>query len=251
MNKINVVLESLVVIHEFETLPEMRAALQKVARRYGFLYFGLFERKVAAGDHNARWNALLRHHPLPAKATLGPEGKGPLDDSWIALSVAHRPFHWKDALASAAGNPAILRKLQSVVADAAALGIGHGITIPIFARTGLAGVLIFARDRPIDASPLEMALFETLATTMLRRCQQIVQRGKAGPVEGLSIPELSGRESTILQSLADGLTSIETGKALGLSNHTVDWYVSSLQEKLKARNRQNLIALAFRLGLVT
>ena len=37
---------------------------------------------------------------------------------------------------------------------------------------------------------------------------------------------------------------------MGLSNHTVDWYVSSLQEKLGARNRQNLIAMAFRLGLV-
>ena len=50
--------------------------------------------------------------------------------------------------------------------------------------------------------------------------------------------------------LADGLTSNEIAKQLTISSHTVDWYINGLQEKLKARNRQHVVALAFRLGLV-
>ncbi|WP_052699716.1 helix-turn-helix transcriptional regulator [Martelella endophytica] len=251
MNKINVVLESLVMIHEFETLPDIRSSMEKVAQRYGFLYFGLFERKIAEGGADVHWHALLRRHPTKKEAPPGPVAGGLLDDSWASLAVAHKPFHWEDALAAADGNPVISRKLQGMISSAEANGIGHGVTVPIFARTGLAGMLSVARDRPIDLSPLEMAMFETLAANLLRRCQALVQRGNGAPEEGFPVPELSSREFAILQSLADGLTSIEAGKALGLSNHTVDWYVSGLQEKLRARNRQNLIALAFRLGLVS
>jgi LuxR family transcriptional regulator, quorum-sensing system regulator SdiA len=55
----------------------------------------------------------------------------------------------------------------------------------------------------------------------------------------------------ILHFLTDGLTSNEIGKVLNLSNHTVDWYMNGLQEKLQARNRQHAVALAFRQGLVS
>jgi LuxR family transcriptional regulator len=54
----------------------------------------------------------------------------------------------------------------------------------------------------------------------------------------------------VLNHLADGMTSIEISRLLMISNHTVDWYMNSIQDKLKARNRQHIVAIAFRNGLI-
>ena len=62
---------------------------------------------------------------------------------------------------------------------------------------------------------------------------------------------LTRREMEVLNFLADGMTSPEIARVLSISNHTVDWYMNGIQEKLKARNRQHAVALSFRLGLIS
>ena len=62
---------------------------------------------------------------------------------------------------------------------------------------------------------------------------------------------MTRREMEVLNYLADGLTSNEISKILKISNHTVDWYMNGIQDKLNAKNRQHVVALSFRLGLVT
>ena len=54
-----------------------------------------------------------------------------------------------------------------------------------------------------------------------------------------------------LNYLADGMTSHEIARVLKISNHTVDWYMNGIQEKLKAKNRHHVVALSFRLGLIS
>jgi LuxR family transcriptional regulator len=56
-----------------------------------------------------------------------------------------------------------------------------------------------------------------------------------------------------LSHLADGMTSHRDQPAAeAISNHTVDWYMNGIQEKLKAKNRQHVVALCFqKLGLIS
>lgn len=61
---------------------------------------------------------------------------------------------------------------------------------------------------------------------------------------------LTERESTILGLLAEGHDNKRIGELLFLSEHTVRDYVSSLLTKLKAKNRTQVVASAFRLGLL-
>ena len=63
--------------------------------------------------------------------------------------------------------------------------------------------------------------------------------------------ELTRREMEALSLLAEGMTSPDIGRVLGISSHTVDWYMNGIQEKLGARNRHHAIAIAFRLGLIS
>lgn len=62
---------------------------------------------------------------------------------------------------------------------------------------------------------------------------------------------LSAREAEVLQLLADGLTTADTGRRLFLSPATVRTYTENAMHKLEASNRVEAVAKALRLGLVS
>lgn len=61
---------------------------------------------------------------------------------------------------------------------------------------------------------------------------------------------LSGRETEVLQLLADGRTTEDAGRELYLSPATVRTYTENAMHKLEARNRVEAVAKALRMGLV-
>jgi DNA-binding NarL/FixJ family response regulator len=61
---------------------------------------------------------------------------------------------------------------------------------------------------------------------------------------------LSGRETEVLQLLAEGMTTDAVGRQLFLSPATVRTYAENAMRKLEASNRVHAVAKALRLGLV-
>lgn len=96
----------------------------------------------------------------------------------------------------------------------------------------------------------------------LVRAIEAVVRGQAffsPDVAALLIPEsgrsertdeLSGREREVLQLVAEGHSSTEVARALGLSVKTIEGHRGRLMIKLGARNVADLVRHAVRLGLV-
>ncbi|MFZ0273279.1 MAG: response regulator transcription factor [Acidobacteriaceae bacterium] len=66
----------------------------------------------------------------------------------------------------------------------------------------------------------------------------------------LSRNPLSGRETEILQYVAEGLNNLEIAKKLFISKNTVRNHVINVLEKLGTRDRTEAIAVAIRRGLV-
>lgn len=64
-------------------------------------------------------------------------------------------------------------------------------------------------------------------------------------------PQLSLREVHLLKLLADGLIDAEIAIALGISTATVRFHMQNLFQKLQARNRCHVIALAYRYGYLS
>ncbi|MER7477264.1 response regulator transcription factor [Streptomyces sp. NPDC126510] len=62
---------------------------------------------------------------------------------------------------------------------------------------------------------------------------------------------LSGREREVLALVARGLTNTEIGDALGLSPLTAKTHVSRIMGKLAARDRAQLVIVAYESGMVT
>ncbi len=67
---------------------------------------------------------------------------------------------------------------------------------------------------------------------------------------GTSGPAISRRELQCLKLTANGLTSDEIAKRLGLSVHTANQYLANTTQKLNAVNRVHAVAKALRKGLI-
>ena len=61
---------------------------------------------------------------------------------------------------------------------------------------------------------------------------------------------LTPRETEILQQMTLGLTNKQIALALGISEHTVKYHISSVYNKLKAMNRAEAVSKGARRGLI-
>jgi DNA-binding CsgD family transcriptional regulator len=61
---------------------------------------------------------------------------------------------------------------------------------------------------------------------------------------------LSSREMEIISLIADGATSGEIGRTLGISRRTVEGHAREIVRKLDAKNRTHAVVIALRNGTI-
>jgi DNA-binding NarL/FixJ family response regulator len=103
---------------------------------------------------------------------------------------------------------------------------------------------VFAAVRTVAAG--NSLLAHVAASAVLRRV-----RGEATPVAGSGTPLLTPRERAVLDHLAHGLGNKQIATALGISERTVKFHVSSIFSKLGAGNRTDAVTRAVQAGLIT
>ena len=91
-----------------------------------------------------------------------------------------------------------------------------------------------------------------LAPTVTRRLmEEFVRRGSARPVDPpLGLDTLTERETEVLVAVARGLSNAEVADSLFMSPATAKTHVSRLLTKLHARDRAQLVMLAYEAGVV-
>lgn len=248
---IQLIVQLLVLVEEAKTEVELTAQLESLLNAYGFEYYG------------------VQLHPRPNQDRPNPDPgasifAGRLPDGWQELyisrkyalvdptvrmlGIVQRPFRWRDAIIMLRNDPH-RQRMQRMMQEGTRHGLLDGYIFPIHGRHGLLGHMM-AGGKPVELSPTEIALFDSAAKKVFWRFLEM--RGEAAELEAVAKvdTQLTRREMEVIVLLADGLTSNEIAKTLDISSHTVDWYINGLQEKLKAKNRQHVVASAFRLGLV-
>lgn len=141
------------------------------------------------------------------------------------------------------------RGIERLAADRSRFGIEDGYLFPVYGRLGLLGAVALCGRRS-DLPPLSLYLINAAANHLFRRLLSIGGEDASRPAPSDRPASMTRREKEVLALLAEGMTSHEIARELNISNHTVDWYVNGLQDKLEARNRQHAISLAFRRGLL-
>ncbi|AYG61600.1 LuxR family transcriptional regulator [Rhizobium jaguaris] len=243
---IHALIQLLVVIEECKQAKNVVAELEQVVRSYKFEFYGLLRQPrpdadpvnlVLAGRWPDKWPLTY----LARKYIL-------IDPTIRYLGRAQRPFRWRDAVAALKGDP-LRRRMDQMMADARAHGLLDGYIFPIHGRNGLLGNMTIGGN-VVDLSPVEISLFDAVAKKAFWRLLEL--RDEARFLEEVSEidAKLTRREMEVLNHLAEGMTSMEISRSLKISNHTVDWYMNSIQDKLNAKNRQHIVAIAFRNGLI-
>ncbi|MBB5573738.1 MULTISPECIES: helix-turn-helix transcriptional regulator [Rhizobium] len=243
---IHSLIQLLVVIEECKLAKNVVAELELVLRSYKFDFYGLLKQPRPNTDPMTvmlagRW---------PDKWPLTYVSKKYLlvDPTIRYLGRAQRPFRWREAMSALKGDP-LRRRMEQMMADARANGLIDGYIFPIYGRSGLLGSMTIGGN-VVDLSPVEISLFEAVAKKAFWRLLEL--RNEAHSLEQPSTIDvkLTRRETEVLNLLAEGMTSMEISRMLKISNHTVDWYMNSIQDKLNAKNRQHIVAIAFRNGLI-
>lgn len=155
------------------------------------------------------------------------------------ITRVDRPYRWREAIETMASDGD--RKATMIAEQAAALGYGDGWTFPVATRRGLVGGAVLGGAGPYDwPADAVAALWGAVKTIWYRHMGGTPQE----------LPHATRREREVLALLAEGLVSRAIGERMGVAATTVDWHIAQLSEKLGARNRQHLVALAMRSGLV-
>ena len=244
---IHSLIQLLVVLEECRSAEKVVAEWERVVRSYKFEFYGLLKQPkpnsdpmglVLAGHWPEKWPGVY----IAKKYVL-------IDPTVRYRSRAQRPFRWRDSVAAYRTDPH-RRRMDQMMADGRNHGLLDGYIFPIHGRNGLLGNMTMGGD-VIDLSPSELSLFDAVAKKAFWRILEL--KGDADALEqGSSVDaQMTRREMEILNYLADGLTSMEISKLLLISNHTIDWYINGVQDKLNAKNRQHIVALAFRYGLIS
>jgi len=210
-----------------------------ITKSYGFDYFSIIrlprsdERYLSSLSTISNWPPEL----VGTYDQLGLLEKSPIMD---ALRRSTKPIVWR--LEDMDRNQADGREEK-----AATLFAAHGFHRSVYIATqdpsGERGAVSFSgtRDTPTDPELMELSY---IANRIYEKVSEIREPA------ALADQILSARERECLHWTASGKTSSEIAIILGLSEHTVNHYLSAVCQKLGAANRAHAVARAIRSGIL-
>lgn len=159
------------------------------------------------------------------------------------------PFIWDQA--SERGRD---RRTDEFLDDAMAHGVASGVSFAlhvilpartIFALNSSVPLITDTRRQEISRNLGDIVLFGQYFQEIFVKA--FLEQGLAPPSQGAP---LSRREVECLGLASHGLTSLDIGKKLGISERTVSFHFGNILSKLDALNRSEAIAIAVRRGLI-
>lgn len=196
-----------------------------LANRYGFLSFVVLQLPAFRSEMSLERTCLI--------ADL-PHGRSSLtevrDQDGDALLGHFHNLHQPEILS---GPPTCL---------AAFMPCNRMLVIPFISEAGdrIIAALADGTDQR-NEEDVACAVFDFLAALQ-----------KLAVTEGIDTqtPRFSRREIEVVEWAAEGKTSAEIAVVLGLSEYTVNEYISSAMKKLDAQNRIHLVTKAIRIGII-
>lgn len=151
------------------------------------------------------------------------------------------PFTWGETLNDRTTD-ALGRR---IMAEAEEFKMHDGLAVPIF------GIDAFQAGVTMGGPVADLSLRDkgALQLASIYVHNQIRELLSEETVESPAT-RLTPRELECLKWTSSGKTSWEISKILSISQHTVDWYLTSMIRKLGAANRPHAVAEAFRRGIL-
>lgn len=240
-------LQALGVIDAAESTRDIELELAELCSAYGFPHFWLVQQPKPNEDIMGL--VLLGRFPEGWPETYIRKKYIIIDPTLRHLAKAERGFRWSEAVA-ALSHDTHARRVDRMMTDARRHGLHDGYLFPVHGRRGVLGTFTICGPL-VDLEPVDVALFESLSKLVFWRVLELEKPQVHATMAAKLDVKLTHREMEALHYLSDGLTSPEIAAVLKISNHTVDWYMNGIQQKLSAKNRHHAVSIAFRLGLIS
>lgn len=150
-----------------------------------------------------------------------------------------RPVRWSEALKGRA----IPARAKRVMDEAKEFGLVDGLTIPLYTKSGIAGVFSLG-GKDLRLSPSQITVLVMIAA----RAHALLLDAHASEPYTEAEPYVTKTESRCLTWCAGGMTDREIAMMTGRSPRTIQAHIYNLQRKFGVNNRAHLIAEAFRNG---
>lgn len=223
-----------------ESRRDILAALAQAAQAYRFAHVSLI-RKPLAGDHLLA--DLLVESTLPAQFVREFDRNRYLSICPImpSLFCSILPRTWTLDELQCDVQLAYPREIAELMHRFRLLTTA---VMPVHSLDGENFLLRFDGER----QPLHQAELNEISMIALHAFDALEKMRRRQHTQ-LSNP-LSNRELEVLRWTAQGKTSVEIGRILSLSDHTVNTHMTNAIKKLDCVNRPQLVAKAMRLGLI-
>ena len=160
------------------------------------------------------------------------------------VRMANKPFMWADAPLKPGDSAA-----KTVLNEATEFGLVDGFAVPIYTTHGFQAIVTFgANELELDKS--EQAALHLVAIYAHQAIRSLLPNSGKDDTYWKIEKQLSLREVECLKWTAAGKTAFEISVITGISNRTVEQYISSSMRKLNATNRVQAVAEAIRARLI-
>lgn len=243
-------------------LPAIYDALDKQIRNLGFDTFAYLVINPPTGPHestfittfpkdwSAYYSGLTSHlylgtYPEEWSAHYYKNDYVNVDPVMSAACGSLTPFAWTDLHH---GDPPNLLQ-RRMLDEAGDFGLRHGITVPVHGPAqAFATLNIATRAKTSEFAEMWAQHRHVLHLIALHSHEAIVQKvlseAEQGPIQ------LAPRERECLLWAARGKTAWEISVVLGLSEHTVIYYLKSAARKLNVHTKVHAVVKALLLGLI-
>jgi LuxR family transcriptional regulator, quorum-sensing system regulator BjaR1 len=159
-----------------------------------------------------------------------------------ALPQMDATFTWRELRSRRALTVAGTEALNKIAAE----GWVDGLVVSLH-RSGTHYGLVSLVTLNHHITPVERRQLEAVSLIFHERLRYLV------PKEGFRIPPagLTPREIDCVRLIAEGLSDITAGEALGIKGSTVHEHAERAKMKLQARNRAELVAFAVGFGIIS
>ncbi|MBU4529093.1 MAG: helix-turn-helix transcriptional regulator [Hoeflea sp.] len=213
--------------------------LREITEQFGFKFFLVAN---TSGSASGAFSEAVVITSAPSDLIQGYEDNGLMAANPLAAMIReagapseHRP--------RASGSPQADCEKTVAIATMTENDLDCWFTVPVYDPDHGAAAVCFLGNRP-PMSACETAEMTLYAHLMHQKLRQV----SAKPAKSAS--PLTDRERECLLWTAAGKTSVEIGRILDLSEHTVNHYLNNVARKVGAVNRTQAVAYAMRHGYI-
>lgn len=149
---------------------------------------------------------------------------------------------------------ALTKRQRQLFEEAQDIGLHDGLTFPIATELGESAAFSIVPDTPFEKERgdvlANIPLIRLVAQTYHHKAKRILIDASLKPTSCKRKSLLSSRELDVLRWAAKGKTGWEIAKILMISSKSVEAYLETAKNKLRATNRTHAVVKAIMFGMI-